>query len=1003
MIHYIGDNYLIGIEAKGDILLNRISKLMNNKVVKLVVLTTLGYLLFITANSRIVPNKALASNLNVTNLVMQYVKRYYVNQDVVEPKQLLISGLGKLERVLDQVLIEFPDGEDGPTVTVQVVDAKTSFDMSQVSSVDDVTSKLEQVFEFVAPKITTDEPKMKDVEYAVVDEMLKSLDTHSGIITPQVYKEFMIETEGSFGGLGIVIGIRDGELTVIAPIEGTPAYKAGIKSNDKIVQIEDESTINMSLIQAVSKLRGKKGTPVNIAIKRENNVEPKYIKIIRDTIKIESVETFELDNDIQYVRIRDFQKNTLDSILDNLNNGGPGPKGIILDLRGNPGGLLDQANKVSDLFLKEGVIVTTKAGKASKPYLAKNRDYEFDGNVVVLVDSGSASASEIVAGALKNNERAIIIGERTFGKGSVQQIFDLNDGSALKLTIAKYYTPGDKSIQDIGVTPDIILNPTIVSKNSSNLNLSSQLLTEHDDEESKQTSTPLEIPTYSITYLENNKEDNGDDEPTPEEALSRVEKRNKLESDFYVSLAKNILGSSSTTERRESLGEIKKEINRITQNEEVKIEDKWQNVGVDWSYIEATATKPVLDINIVPKNPAVNAGGELSLTVEVENKGADPIYRLMAKTESKNPLLGNKEFIFGKIEPGEKKIWSTTFELPKWILTRMDKIDLKFTDANESEFENYSFNLSIKEQPRPLYSYNYEIVDDGRLESVGNGNGIAEFGETVALLVNVNNIGQGISEKSVLTLKNLSEDTVFLNKGRFQFENLEQGKSDTDYFTFTIKDPKSDVELELQIIDDTYREGVISKITLPSIDNPQEITKSDLKYRVLKNNTPIRGGGYTQAPIIAIAEEGTIIDSVAENDDWIKISLKDSNSGWINKKKVMVTDDTYEEKEEAANGTLSDVFEAPPIINIDVPPVTTSSPEISLVGDINDTDGIDLISVYVGDDKVALLHTVKQNVPVSFKLKLLEDINLITIIAKDSKGLLSKQSFVVRKEEQPKG
>ena len=419
------------------------------KLSVLLIVTSLVYILLVSPGPGSLRNPgnfesiAQTNNLNITHVVMQYVKRYYVDQSGIEHNSMLIEGLGTLERIHDQVLVNFPQGDESTSFEVQVIDETASFDISEVEDLDGVTKRLEQVFDFVTPRISDKEPEIKDMEYAVLNQMLKTLDQHSGIITPQVYKEFMIETEGSFGGLGIVIGVRDGELTVISPIEGTPAYRAGIKSNDKIVQIEHESTINMSLIEAVSKLRGRKGTQVTIYIDRETFPKPEEFKITRDTIKIESVETFELDDGILYVRIRDFQKNTLDSIIDNLDNSPGSQSGMILDLRGNPGGLLNQAERISDLFLTSGVIVTTKVGNSAKHYHANDKDRQYEGKVVVLVDSGSASASEILAGALKNNERAVVIGERTFGKGSVQQIFDMTDGSALKLTIAKYLTPGD--------------------------------------------------------------------------------------------------------------------------------------------------------------------------------------------------------------------------------------------------------------------------------------------------------------------------------------------------------------------------------------------------------------------------------------------------------------------------------------------------------------------------------------------------------------------------------
>lgn len=941
-------------------------------------------------------SQAQTNNLNITHVVMQYVKRYYVNQGNIDPKAMLIEGLGTLERIHDQILVEFPSGEESASFEVQAVDEKASFDMSQVDDLDDVTKTLEQVFGFITPRVSDKEPEIQDVEYAVLDQMLKSLDQHSGIITPEVYKEFMIETEGSFGGLGIVIGIRDGELTVISPIEGTPAYRVGIKPNDKIVQIEHESTVNMSLIEAVSKLRGRPNTEVTIYIDRETFPKPKEFKITRDTIKIESVETFDLDDGIRYVRIRDFQKNTLDSIIENLNNSPNSPSGMIVDLRGNPGGLLDQAERISDLFLTSGVIVTTKVGNSAKRYHANDKDRQYKGKVVVLVDSGSASASEILAGALKNNERAVVIGERTFGKGSVQQIFDMTDGSALKLTIAQYLTPGDISIQDVGVTPDIVLHPAIITEDTVVFDTSASKLRNTQDNKSKKTEQELEKPIFSIRYLESNVVENEDEEPTPEEALSRAERLEKLGNDFYVSLAKDILLSSTSPTREDSLGKIRNNIGQITKDQEDKIVEKWQLMGVDWSTSKTSAGSSSVSVKVLPELLTATAGEELKVTVEVENTGPEPIYRLHATTESENSIFQGKEFIFGKLAPGEKKSWTTTVELPKWSLTRQDSITLEFLDANDSKIADFTFNASIQALPRPLYAFNYEIVDDGRFSSSGNANGIAETGEMVTLLLRVKNIGTGASEKTVLSLKNESGEDIFLDKGRAELEMLEPGETREAVFSFHLLKPANLVEMELQIVDEIFREGIMSNVLIPGKIKDTAFTPKESFVSVPQASTPIRGGSYQEAPIIAISEKDAVFKTIGTNGNWVKIELDDKLSGWINKNKVQPAQNSNGNLD--VNPSYIETFETPPIISISNPPLFTSTGTVTLSGDVNDNDGIELISVFVGDDKVALLPSSQPQVPVSLELELDEEVNLITIIAKDSKGLLSKQSFVVRKE-----
>jgi carboxyl-terminal processing protease len=295
--------------------------------------------------------------------------------------------------------------------------------------------------------------------YGAIKGMVRSLDPHSSFMTKEEHAELMMETKGEFTGIGIEITIKDNILTVVSPIEGTPAYGAGIKAGDKIIQVEDKSTKDMTLMEAVKIIRGPKGTKVNLTIMREGETKPLEFSITRDVIPLISVKHFSLTPEVGYVRISNFRSNTaedLSSALEDMEKDRT-LKGLILDLRNNPGGLLTQAIRVSDLFLDSGLIVNTKGRNTSQDMEAtahknkKKRNYP----MIVLVNGGSASASEIVAGALQDNKKALILGTRSFGKGSVQTILPLSDGSGLRLTTAMYYTPSGKSIQLSGITPDI--------------------------------------------------------------------------------------------------------------------------------------------------------------------------------------------------------------------------------------------------------------------------------------------------------------------------------------------------------------------------------------------------------------------------------------------------------------------------------------------------------------------------------------------------------------------
>lgn len=302
-----------------------------------------------------------------------------------------------------------------------------------------------------------------------ISGMLRTLDPHSSYLDPDAYKELQVETKGSFGGIGIEITIRDGVLTVVSPLEGTPAYELGIQAGDQILRVDGEPTKEMTLMEAVKKMRGPKGTKVVLTIMREGFTKAEDFVITRATIAIKSVRTKNLEPGYGYVRLSQFQSSTardLRKALAKLEKENQPLKGLVLDLRNNPGGLLDQAVKVSDEFLHDGLIVYT-GGRL------KSQDMRFEAHVntrphsypvVVLVNEGSASAAEIVAGALQDHKRAVVVGVKTFGKGSVQTVMPLRNGAALRLTTAIYYTPNGRSIQAKGIEPDIVVQRELPSR-----------------------------------------------------------------------------------------------------------------------------------------------------------------------------------------------------------------------------------------------------------------------------------------------------------------------------------------------------------------------------------------------------------------------------------------------------------------------------------------------------------------------------------------------------------
>lgn len=379
-----------------------------------------------------------------------------------------------------------------------------------------------------------EETETKDLVYGAIKGMLSSLDPHSGFMDVDTYKELQVDTRGKFGGIGIQIAIRNKQLTIIAPIEDTPGYEVGLKAGDLIIKVDGKFTKEMDLMGAVKLMRGQPGTKVTLTIMRKGFKKPEKFHITRAIIKVKSVKHKIIDEEIGYLRLSQFQQesgkeleNAIEKILkdDKVNS-------IILDLRNNPGGLLDQAIEITGKFLSRGTLVVYTKGRNQERQDYKVReDVDFPRlPMVVLVNGGSASASEIVAGALQDWNRAIVLGTQTFGKGSVQTVVPLADGSGLRLTTAKYYTPRDKSIQNIGITPDIVVEEkTIVKSDETDLHRIKEAdLDNHLDNPDMVPLTPVD---------ENDKDENGD----PGKEKEKDGEENPEKSDYQLMEAVGLL------------------------------------------------------------------------------------------------------------------------------------------------------------------------------------------------------------------------------------------------------------------------------------------------------------------------------------------------------------------------------------------------------------------------------------------------------------------------------
>jgi carboxyl-terminal processing protease len=970
------------------------------------------------------------TQLRVVNELLKTVRDRYVDPKRVKPKEMLLSALNQIQREFAPVIVTHD--EAAPTVKVRVDTQEKEFRVDNVQGPWDVSARLRDIFAFLQDGLRNTEIDLRDVEYAACNGMLRTLDPHSVLMTPEQTKEMSLSTSGQFGGLGIVISIRDQQLTVINPMPATPAGRAGIKKYDRIVKINGESTLNMGLNEAVNHLRGAPGSKVTIYVHRdgpEGWTGTKPFELTRETIHVASVEHRQLEGNIGYVRLKQFQASTateLDAALADLKKNGE-LKGLVLDLRGNPGGLLDQAARVVDKFIAEGPIVATvgNPSEGREEKTARDEGTEPNYPIALLVNGSSASASEIVAGAMKNHDRAVIVGETSFGKGSVQLVFsDLPDKASLKLTIAQYLTePGDVSIQGVGVTPDVELDPMTVDPLEMALVVDGNGLKERDlsrslsNARAREGAKPTESVRYDLTEKERRafRENNGD----PDETFAL---------DFPIKFAHDFVAHVQPGKRLDQVRQAHGFIGETRGAELAKVATELKAAGVDWSDAPAdvvaanpATTVPNVDVKVETDRPnnEVTAGDAMTLKVTVTNKSPQTLYRLFATSKSDDPWFDNKELIFGKLEPGKSRtataplgwceveghrVGSTApispnapriCSISKSALTRADGIKLHFDEARGHIPADAEVRGTIKALERPTFAFTYDIVDN---RDGSNGDGRVQLGEGLTMYLTVKNVGKGHSYETLANLRNLSGDGLLLHEGRFDLSNMQPGETRRVAFTFDVTHQLADSEakVDLSISDDDLNEGVAEKIRM-AIAPPATLAAANTVVKAKAQGAALQTSPDPSALVFGRLPVGTAAQEVGTAGDWVKLSLGNNRFGFARASDV------------EAGGTPAPVvaFEetmahAPPDIELAPPALVTRDAHTRVSGTTGDTERLLDAYIFVGSRKIFYRSNRNgadpKHMTFDGDLPLRPGVNVVSVVARENPDTVSRKTFIIRRD-----
>ena len=849
----------------------------------------LALLFILTLGKTVVSSENFIPESDSIRRVFSFVNNNYVDLERAEPHKMLLKSLDNLSYKIPSFTYDILT-ED--TLVFSVKNEKFTFHLSELNNIEELAFLLEDIT-YTVKEITQKTEDFDSIDQLVIQGSLESLDPYSALLIPDVYVSFSQENQGEYFGVGMVISNRDDKTVIVKIYPESPALKGGARAHDVILKVDDANIYGWSTEDVSKKLRGDEGTQVKLLLEREINEQKEIVEtmLTRERIELKSIHYDSVTQNkkrIGYIKIEQFTANTskeLTNAIDDLNIDFNDFSGIILDLRDNPGGLLSQAIRISDKFLTEGdiVYVATINDEIKSHHIARPYNTIHDIPMVVLINRNSASASEIVSAALKKNNRAIIIGQKTFGKGSVQTIIPLSNGSGVKLTDAKYLTPDKISIQSLGIHPHITTSPLSVSADSfSTFDKELYYQTKNKDDAFSEWGNVKDTQIFHLRYLKNKKTD---------KTLQITEdKKFNFESDFEFNLARKILLNDRSSDKFPALLENAVSVAKKQDVEERrKIIDALKKSNITWGEdpLSEVVDKVTISTEIISGTSTntvkkkFSSGENVIIRLTIENESDSEISQPYITFESSSYLLNRKQAVTSKIPPKS----SIVIDFPVLIPEQQSKSAIKFsvilTNTNEIIFAETSdyFLISKKQSPQLSYSINSHFInkENQPIDSL-------TAQDKIELTITFKNLSKVDSGDIKATLKNADPDSLELLSVAGTPTKLGYNKSMVYKYVMRLKQlpPDNKLDFFLSFSDSLFPNNNISTaFQLPIDNNLDEVKNMPPEISLISEN-------FTDDNILALAFK------VRDDKTWKEVY------GFLNDRKIYYNQNT--------KGTTSGVF-----------------------------------------------------------------------------------------------